>query len=143
MVYDPHSLDQDLGSQSSGPAHCTSPRRSCNEIETIVIEALTQAGRPQSASDIAAYSRSVGQKLVPAQVYRTLARLIEQERVSRIETLSAFTLKQESADVCLIDASTHKAAWISAPNLVDCLNKLAEASGFTPKQDDHRSPWDI
>lgn len=134
MVYDRDRLDQDLGSPPSIRARCTGTRRSCDAIEKIVIEALAQAGRPQSAYDIAAYSRSTGQELVPAQVYRTLSRLIEQERVSRIESLSAFTLKQESADLCLIDASTHKATWISAPNLVNCLNKLAKAAGFTPSR---------
>ncbi len=85
-----------------------------------------------SAYDIAARSAKTGKKLFPAQVYRTLARLIEQDRVSRIESLSAFVIKQEAGDICLIDGSGHLVGSAPAPDLVDRLVQLAEASGFKP-----------
>lgn len=111
--------------------HCASGlRRSREEIETIILDLLARANGPMSAYDISARSAKSGQQVFPAQVYRTLARLIAQDRVSRIESLSAFTVKQEAADICLIDSSGHVVGSVPAPDLVDRLVELAEASGF-------------
>lgn len=77
-------------------------RRRCGEIDALVQGILAAGGGPLSAYDIAGQASQGGQRIVPAQVYRTLARLIRQRRVLRVEMLAAYVLRPASADLCLV-----------------------------------------
>ena len=74
---------------SAPPALC---RRRCAENDALVLDILREANSPLSAYDIAHRASSKGSRMLPNQVYRTLARLIEQRSAVRIETLNAYIL---------------------------------------------------
>ena len=77
-------------------------RRRRGEIDALVQGILAAGNGPLSAYDIAGRASQGGQPVVPAQVYRTLARLIRQHRVLRVEMLGAYVLRPASADLCLV-----------------------------------------
>ena len=77
-------------------------RRRCGDIDELVQGILAAGKGPLSAYDIAGQASQGGHRIVPAQVYRTLARLIRQRRVLRVEMLSAYVLRPASADLCLV-----------------------------------------
>lgn len=82
-------------------------RRRCGEIDELVHGILAAGGRPLSAYDIAAQASERTARVVPAQVYRTLARLMRQRRALRIEMLGAYVPCPASADLCLVCLECH------------------------------------
>ncbi|WP_454279971.1 Fur family transcriptional regulator [Sphingomonas sp. Marseille-Q8236] len=83
------------------------PRRRCGEIEALVHGILAEGGRPLSAYDIAARASERVNPIVPAQVYRTLARLVRQRLVLRVEMLRAYVVCSRPIDLCLVCLSCH------------------------------------
>ena len=77
-------------------------RRRRGEIDDLVQGILAAGNSPLSAYDIAGQASRGGRPVVPAQVYRTLARLIRERRVLRVEMLGAYVLRPASADLCLV-----------------------------------------
>ena len=92
-------------------------RRCREENDALVLEVLNAANGPLSAYEIAHRASSNGQRIVPNQAYRTLARLIERQAVVRIETLSAYIARQSSANVCLICKDCHTVEFIDVPGI--------------------------
>lgn len=111
-----------------------SRRRNPQEIETVVLGAIMMADTPLSAYDIANVASRRGAPLVPNQVYRTLARLIEQGRVQRIESLNAYLLRSGNADACLICEDCHRVRLFDVPDLRACMGEVADAAGFALEQ---------
>ncbi|BDD66173.1 hypothetical protein Sj15T_11940 [Sphingobium sp. TA15] len=91
---------------------------------------IQQANRPVSAYDIADRVSQISSFMVPNQVYRTLARLISQGRVVRIESLSGYFPAQPQGDVCLICTHCHAVSFRPAPEVVATLRRLAKAGGY-------------
>src|SRR3546814_20464842 len=77
-------------------------RRNPEEIEALVMDAIAAADCPLSAYDIADIATRAGSPIIPNQVYRTLARLIDQGRVHRLQSPNAYTDRSGTADSCLI-----------------------------------------
>lgn len=94
------------------------------------MDLLARSNRPVSAYDMASRSICAGQPLVPNQVYRTLTRLIEQGRVHKIETLSAYILKREPFDACFICDTCHSVQLMSCPDSLALLLARARQHGF-------------
>lgn len=67
---------------------------------------------------------------MPNQVYRTLARLMETGRVHRLESLSAYVLKNGTSDAWLICDYCHKVRVQPAPDTVELLRGCAATHGF-------------
>lgn len=112
------------------PGHEQGPRRSREQIETIVLDILARTNRPISAYDIANRASAAGERIVANQVYRTLGRLMEKSLVHRVESLSAYMLKQQDADSCLICDRCHSVQMLPNPELVARLVLCAERFGF-------------
>lgn len=92
-------------------------RRRSGEIDALVCAILTGESRPLSVYDIAGQASKDGRRVVPAQVYRTLARLVCQRRVLRVEMLGAYVLRPPLADLCLVCLSCRRVQLIANPAL--------------------------
>ncbi len=126
-------LDQAIRSHASDrrPEAC---RRSASENDALVLTQLQQTNRPISAYDIAARVSRTSSVMVPNQVYRTLARLMAQGRVVRIESLAAYFPAQEHGDICLICTQCHAVSFRSAPETVAMLGMLARGHGYAVRR---------
>ena len=107
-----------------------SNRRRPEEIDAIVLDLLRQANGPLSAYEIAAYAIQHGHMIVPNQVYRTLARLIDEGLALKIKSLSAFIARSGPADLIMICDDCRAYAFLEAPKIVSDLQSLARARGF-------------
>lgn len=120
--------------RNGAPQHALPPHRSREAIEELVIGLLARSNAPISAYDIARHSVTIGSPLVPTQVYRTLARLMEQGLVMRLESLSAYMLRAEPFDSCLICDHCHSVQLLSNPEVVSRLRACAQERGFAISQ---------
>jgi len=109
-------------------------RRNPEEIEALVMRAILTADAPLSAYDIADSTSRTGSPLVANQVYRMLARLIEQGRVQRIESLNAYLHRDGDADACLICDDCHHVRMIAMPDLRSRMGEVADGTGFAVEQ---------
>lgn len=105
-------------------------RRHCGENDALVLGTLRAANQPLSAYDIAERASSQGMRIVANQVYRTLARLMEQGTVVRIETLNAYIVRQSSANICLVCRDCHMVEFIELPGIRRTIVNSAPASHF-------------
>ena len=72
------------------------PRRFAREIDAYILDVLEDAQRPLAAYAIVDQSSSDNQSLLPTQVYRSLNRLQQQNKIERIVTLNAFVRLQNN-----------------------------------------------
>lgn len=93
------------------------PRRRAGEIDELICTILAGESRPLSAYDLAGHASKNGRRVVAAQVYRTLARLVGQGRVLRIEMLGAYVPRPPTADLCLVGLECHGVQLIENPAL--------------------------
>lgn len=108
----------------------TDSRRSRYGNDKLILDILAQSNRPLSAYDIADRVSLCGKRMVPNQAYRTLARLIEQRIVVRIETLNAYSLRRSDANACLICTCCHTIAFVDLPDVRQTLGRAARLSRF-------------
>jgi Fur family zinc uptake transcriptional regulator len=108
-----------------------STRRTRAELDALVLDLLGRSNRPVSAYDLASLSVGTGRPIVPNQVYRTLDRLMEQGLVQRVESLSAYLLKQHCLDGYLICDHCHAIQFLSEPRVVAGLADCAAHLGFS------------
>jgi Fur family zinc uptake transcriptional regulator len=93
------------------------PRRSQGAIEEVILARLREAGRPMSAYDVTERAASAGVRIAPAQVYRSLARLVEHGSVYRIESLCAYLAVDTPIDLVAICRECHHIDLIPIPEL--------------------------
>ena len=105
-------------------------RRTPEDLDALILDLLARSNRPISAYDISHRSMDVGRPVVPNQVYRTLARLIERGLVHRVESLSAYMLRQRSFDGCMICDQCHTVQLLSNPEVISGLEDYAQRLGF-------------
>lgn len=115
------------------PQPRVSSRRSRAQIEDLVLGDMEESARPLSAYDIAHRLTAAGDWTVPNQVYRTLARLIEQGTVHRFESLSAYIFREDDFDACMICKDCACVSFLDAPDEVSALEHRARSRGFTPR----------
>lgn len=105
-------------------------RRTREEIEALVLDCLARSNTPVGAYDISSRLRANGHSVVPNQVYRTLSRLMEETRVVRLESLSAYMVRREQFDACLIYDDCHSVQLTLNPDAVAQLCDHARELGF-------------
>lgn len=105
-------------------------RRRCTENDALVLAILEESNGPISAYAIAHRAASEGHRIVPNQVYRTLARLIRDRTASRIEALNAYVPRQSHANVCLICSNCHIVEFLDMPGLRRTIVGTAETNHF-------------
>ena len=106
-------------------------RRTRAQNNVLMLDLHRAAARPVSAYEIADMARNAGVSLVPNQVYRTMARLLEELQVQRIETLNAW-LPWTAADLCLVCARCRAVERIELPWLGASLAKPIAEACFHP-----------
>ncbi|UBS33790.1 transcriptional repressor [Altererythrobacter sp. N1] len=106
-------------------------RRTRAQNDALVLDLLHTAARPVSAYEIADMARNAGVSLVPNQVYRTMARLLEDRQVRRVETLNAY-LPWVAADLCLVCGRCRAVELIELPSLGTALAKPIAEARFHP-----------
>lgn len=107
-------------------------RRTRTQNDALVLGLLGAARKPVSAYEIAEMARASGVSLVPNQVYRTMGRLLKQQRARRIETLNAYLPWTSAADLCLVCAQCHGVELIALSSLGAVLNRAVADTGFLP-----------
>ena len=111
-----------------------STRRSRAQIERLVLGVMEQSARPLSDYEIAQELTAAGECMVPNQVYRTLARLIDLGLVHRFESLSAYSVCTGDFDACVICDTCTCVTFLKAPATLAALESLARSRGFTTRQ---------
>lgn len=91
---------------------------------------LAQSNRPATAYELAGRSEAAGNSTTPAQVYRTLSRLMDRGEVCRLETLSAYIVKREPFDACLICECCHSVRFVESPEGTERLMAAARKHDF-------------
>jgi len=105
-------------------------RRRCAENDALILDVLREANGPLSAYDIADRVAAKGNRVVPTQVYRTLARLIQQQTVVRIETLNAYIVHQAAANICLVCRDCHMIEFVELPGIRRTIVEAAPTTHF-------------
>lgn len=85
-----------------------------------------------TAYEIAHRCADEGHVVAPTQVYRALARLIEQGSIARIESLAAYVPLRGPFDICLICDRCHGVLLLPDPALAARLVDRARQLGFAP-----------
>jgi Fur family transcriptional regulator, zinc uptake regulator len=104
--------------------------------QSLVLDVLAKSEAPLSAYNLLDQLRAVGFR-APLQVYRALDKLVEQGRVHRLESLSAFVACQDpacighAATVFMICEKCGKVSERSDSKVARELRVMAKADGFT------------
>jgi Fur family zinc uptake transcriptional regulator len=105
-------------------------RRSAAQNEALVLRILQDVAAPNSAYKIAVRTKALGSPLAPAQVYRSLKRLIRQGQVVRIETCNGYSVSLPGTDLHLFCTHCSAVTSLPCPALAHSLHQLAAAAGF-------------
>jgi len=109
------------------------PRRaSPHQLDAQVLAVLADTDVPLGAYDIIAALHARAHGVAPPSVYRTLSRLIERGVVERIETISAYTMRQ--SDNCA-HAICKQCGRVQGVNIGDAAQRISQALervGFSP-----------
>lgn len=119
-----------LKMEATNRSSATGHRRSRSENDRLILDILSHSNRPLSAYDISDRIGGYGKRMVANQVYRILARLIEQRIVVRIETLNAYSLRRSEANSCLICTCCHAIVFVDLPDMEQMLGHAAQGLGF-------------
>lgn len=106
-------------------------RRSSGENDDIVHAILAAGNRPLSAYDIADRASGIVGRIAPAQIYRTLARLVRQGRALRIEMLGAYVRCVGKVDACLVCVDCRTVEVIDDTALANVIHGHADRRDFT------------
>ena len=92
-------------------------RRTPEDLDALILDLLARSNRPISAYDISHRSMDVG-------------RPVERGLVHRVESLSAYMLRQQSFDGCMICDQCHTVQLLSNPEVISGLEDCAQRLGF-------------
>ncbi len=107
-------------------------RRPPLELDRLIEALLAKVGRPMSGHQIAAVLASRGRIPARSQIYRTLRRLDDMQRVRRVELLNAYFPSPEKHDLLLVCATCRRTAGVEAPDAIADLQRHAGAAHFKP-----------
>lgn len=110
------------------------PRRRKIELDELIFGVIKNASAPVGAYAISHLLSETGNNVVPNQVYRTLARLVEDERIRRVECLTAFVVATAQHGMDLVCSSCHKVINIPNAAIRKDLESCAQNRGFTPSR---------
>lgn len=101
-----------------------------DEMSALILSILEQADRPLTAYGIQAQAAAAGVQLYPTQIYRTVRRLVEDARVTRIETANAYMASVTAAAAIAICRSCGRAFPFSIGSALNECTATLRASGF-------------
>ena len=106
------------------------PKIDAADLSAFILSILEQADRPLTAYGIQAQAAATGVQLYPTQIYRTVRRLIEETRVTRIETANAYVASKSTAAALALCRSCGRVFPFPIGGALEaCIAKL-ETSGF-------------
>ena len=100
------------------------------EMSALILSILEDADRPLTAYGIQAQAAATGVPLYPTQIYRTVRRLVDEARVTRIETANAYMVSRTAAAAIAICRSCGRAFAIPIGSGLNELTATLETSGF-------------
>lgn len=101
------------------------------DMSALIVSILELADRPLTAYAIQGQAAATGVQLYPTQIYRTVRRLVAEDRVTRIETANAYVLRQAATDMIAICTSCDRAFPLRLGGPLDELVETIRQSGFT------------
>jgi len=110
------------------------PRRRKRELDELIFDVIKNASVPVGAYAISNFLSETGDNVVPNQVYRTLVRLVEDERIRRVECLTAFVVATPQQGLDLVCASCHQIVTIPNEAIRKDLESCAHNIGFKPNR---------
>ena len=95
----------------TSPGHLDGERQKIGAaaMSALILSILEQADRPLTAYAIQAQAAATGIQLYPTQIYRTVRRLVAEERVTRIETANAYIAWRTTTDAIAVCSSCGRA----------------------------------
>ncbi len=100
------------------------------ELDRMVTEILTHSEVPLSAYDLIARISERGRLIAGMTVYRSLDRLCGEERIEKVEMLSAYRIKDRPKAVLLICTVCRRATSLAVPVHYNALAQALKAIGF-------------
>lgn len=110
------------------------PYRRSAILDARVMALLEQSNRPLTAYEIAERSSAQGSPITAAQVYRVLDRLVNSNKVHRIELLAAYLPACGERCGFLICRRCRSVQRFSASALWEAADGLCRAAGFSPSR---------
>lgn len=95
-----------------------------------IVEVLGRSEVPLSAYEVADHLRERGHHIAMMSIYRSLDRLCGRQRAEKVETLSAFRLKDASKAVLMICISCGRTSALPAPAQLDTIERAVKRTGF-------------
>ncbi len=108
----------------------TARRRRPEEIDGMVSKIISGAGKPIGAYTIVAETERLGAPMVPTQVYRSVERLMAQDRIERIASLKAFVPSPDEQSVYLICEDCECTRSVPARDIVPSLAQVCRDVRF-------------
>lgn len=100
------------------------------EMSALILSILDQSDRPLTAYGIQAQAAAAGVQLYPTQIYRTVRRLVEEARVTRIETANAYMASRTAAAAIAVCGSCGRAFPFPIGSAFNECTETLRASGF-------------
>ncbi|MGR4892695.1 hypothetical protein ACIPPQ_16815 [Sphingopyxis sp. LARHCG72] len=100
-------------------------------MSALILSILDEVDRPLTAYAIQAQAAATGVQLYPTQIYRTVRRLVAEERVTRIETANAYLIRRAATDMIAICSSCGRAFPLRLGSQLDELIETIGTSGFS------------
>lgn len=116
-------MDQDSESRSRAPCAGGRQRRRGRSpgvpgavLEQTLLDALGRTATPLSAYALVSNLRDLGCYVPVVSVYRALDRLIERDLIQKVETLSAYRVRDKAAGVLLVCTHCGRTTSLSMPS---------------------------
>ena len=103
-----------------------------SRIDAALLALLSGRDRPLSAYDLAAELRSSGEGMAIMSVYRALDRLVVKQLIQKVETLSAYRLRDQPRGMLLICIDCGSTASLPVLDEHQALMRAAGEHGFQP-----------
>ncbi|WP_298674423.1 hypothetical protein [uncultured Sphingomonas sp.] len=106
--------------------------RAAAVLDAMVMALLTESNQPLTAHDIARRSSEKGSHIKPMQVYRVLDRLDADERIQRVELLSAWLPRHGTRQGFMVCQSCRSVQAFPIDALQVALQRLCRAAYLSP-----------
>lgn len=96
-----------------------------------MFEHISASDWPVTAYQVVKATGLAGDPLLPVQVYRSLDRLQNEDRVKRVVTLNALVPTQDEYPLHMLCTDCGSVSVISSPQIHSLLDEICEVKGFT------------
>ncbi len=119
-----------IGGASRRPARKRASPCPAPQLDPALLDILAQSEVPLSAYDLVSRLRDRGRHVVVMSIYRALDRLRTQQRIEKVEMLSAFRIRDSPQAILMICVACGRTRALSVPVQHDALDQAMANAGF-------------